>query len=287
MDKIDRKVWSFLPGTAQPQRCTVPDVMASRGYDIESFPALVEAVASVGYANRRHNLFFRGQDSDYTIYSQGKHRRISSVLPSIYRPPRGNKTVPAALLAERFIELDALANEVAASYRDSGHFGSWKRIGRYPELRWALLQHYQVCPTPLIDLTQSLRVAASFATAGGRGKTAMLQVFGLPHVNGSISYHVDESLVIVKLQSICPPAAKRAHYQEGFLAAHFPPTGERTLAVNLGYRMLAKFRLRKEGFWDDKFLRIPWPALMPDDDAVKGYFDGVLERYLARIRGEA
>ncbi len=287
MDKIDRKVWSFLPGTVPLQRCAVPDVMASRGYEIESFPALVEAVASVGYANRRHNLFFRGQGADYTIPSQGRHSRIASVLPSIYRPPRGNKTIPGALLTERFDELDALADEVAASYRGSGHFGSWKRIGRYPELRWALLQHYQVCPTPLIDLTQSLRVAASFATGSGRGKYAILQAFGLPHVNGSISYHVDESLVIVKLQSICPPAAKRAHYQEGFLAAHFPATRERTPAVNLGYRMLAKFRLRKEGFWDDEFSRIPWPALMPEDDAIKGYFDGVLGRYLARVRGEA
>ena len=130
-------------------------------------------------------------------------------------------------------------------------------------------------------------MAASFAAGGGRGKHAQLHVFGLPHVNGSISYHVDESLVIVKLQSICPPAAKRAHYQEGFLAGHFPLTRERTPAINLGYRMLAKFRLRKEGFWDDDFRAIPWPALMPTEDPVKGYFEGVLERYLDRIRSGA
>ena len=30
-------------------------------------------------------------------------------------------------------------------------------------VRWALLQHYNICDTPLVDITQSLHVASSFA----------------------------------------------------------------------------------------------------------------------------
>ena len=280
MDKIDRHVWSYLPGKDSMRRCSVRAVSASRGFDVATFPQLVETVAAIGYANRRYNLFFRGQDADYSIPSQGKYPKISSALPSIFRPPRGKKTLSADRLEDRFVELDGLSDQVAATYGRSGLFGRWKRIGRYEELRWALLQHYQVCDTPLIDVTQSLRVAASFATASDRGKYAYLHLYGLPHVNGSISYHVDDSLVEVKLQSICPPAAKRAHYQEGFLVGHFPETRERSTAVNLAYRMLAKLRLRKDGFWDETaFPAIPWASLMPQDDALKGYFADVKKRY--------
>ena len=284
MDEIVRHVWSPQPGERLLRRCRVRDVMASRGVELGTFRELVEAVAAVGYANRRHNLFFRGQDADYKIAAGRRHKQISAILPSIYRPARGDASLPADLLGGRFEELDALAGLVADTYRASELFGSWKRIGRYEELRWALLQHYQVCPTPLTDVTQSLRVAASFATAGTKGHSGVLYVFGLPHVNGSISYHVDESLLVVKLQSICPPAAKRAHYQEGFLVGNFPHGRERTTAVNLGYRMLAKFRLRREGFWDEEFHRVPGRALMPEDDDLVPYFGGLVDRYTTNVR---
>ena len=36
------------------------------------------------------------------------------------------------------------------------------QMKRFPELSWAVLQHYEICPTPVLDVTQSLRVAASF-----------------------------------------------------------------------------------------------------------------------------
>lgn len=280
MDEIERQVWSYLPGKDVMQRCSVREVSASRGFDVATFPDLVETVAAIGYANRRHNLFFRGQDADYTLPSRGKYSRIASALPSIFRPAKGKKILSSDLLEDRFVALDGLSDQVAATYSRSELFGGWKRIGRYEELRWALLQHYQVCDTPLIDVTQSLRVAASFATASNRGKYAYLHVYGLPHINGSISYHVDDSLVVIKLQSICPPAAKRAHYQEGFLVGHFPETRERTKDVNLAYRMVAKLRLRKDGFWNETaFPAIPWSSLMPEVDALKGYFADVKERY--------
>ena len=38
------------------------------------------------------------------------------------------------------------------------------RLRRQRILRWSILQHYEICDTPLLDVTQSIRIAASFAS---------------------------------------------------------------------------------------------------------------------------
>jgi len=63
---------------------------------------------------------------------------------------------------------------------------------------WAILQHYGVCDTPLVDLTHSLRVAASFAhleflkakSKNKRRKYGYVMALAMPYPVGSISYSV-------------------------------------------------------------------------------------------------
>ena len=80
-------------------------------------------------------------------------------------------------------------------------YGSTEKLEKFDELKWALIQHYQQTFTPFLDLTQSTRVAASFALLDNREEYGYVYVFGLPNVNGSISYYVEEEIVLVKLQS--------------------------------------------------------------------------------------
>jgi hypothetical protein len=80
---------------------------------------------------------------------------------------------------------------------------------------WAILQHYEVCDTPLLDVTNSLRVAASFATNNPAAEGPVLYVLGVPSLSGSITASSEQGLQIIRLSSICPPEARRPYFQEG------------------------------------------------------------------------
>jgi hypothetical protein len=271
MEKIGRRIWTYMPANpGKAVMANVDEVGASPGVEVKDFPELVERVATVGYLNSRFNLFFRGQGRDHRIQKRGGTAGVSSIYPSLYR--NKGRSLPKAERHERLEKLRWYTDALTRSYpgpspRDRS------RLERFAEASWALLQHYQVCPTPLIDVTQSLRVASSFATMDRTDGLAYLYVFGMPNVNGSISFSADEAIVLVRLQSVCPPAAKRAHFQEGYLVGQFPWVRRKYAHLNLARRMLAKFALRANTFWNDDFPPIAKRALMPDKDRLLDYFD--------------
>ena len=128
--------------------------------------------------------------------------------------------------------------------------------------------------TPLFDLTQSVRVAAAFALRNNSDTYGYVYVFGFPNVNGSISFYVEDELVLVKLQSAAPPKALRTHFQEGYMVGHFPYDQERHVNKDVARRMIAKFRVQNSRrFWSDDFPAIPENALFQVDDDVKAFLD--------------
>ena len=145
-----------------------------------------------------------------------------------------------------------------------------QRLSREPLLRWSILQHYEVCPTPLLDVTHSLRIAASFASLA-EGSEAFLYVLGVPNLSGAITANTESGLQIVRLASVCPTAAIRPHIQEGYLLGEYPDMASaeqsalyRPHELDLGRRVIGKFRFDPKGFWDDQiFPRVSDAALYP------------------------
>lgn len=271
MEKIGRRIWTYLPDEGdEPVLAGVDDVASSGGFEVRDYPDLVHRVATIGYHNARYSLYFRGQGNDHRLRKRDGRPGRSSVYASIYRT--GKRSLPKKQRERRLARLEHYTGELAITY--PGHSSRDKaRLRRFRECGWALLQHYQVCPTPLIDVTQSLRVASSFATEGREDGLAYVYVFGLPDANGSISFFADQAMVLVRLQSVCPPEAKRAHFQEGYLVGQFPWVRKKYAHLNLANRMLAKFAIRIDGFWSEYFPPIRHEALMPEDDELLGYFD--------------
>ncbi|HEV2695536.1 MAG TPA: FRG domain-containing protein, partial [Verrucomicrobiae bacterium] len=144
------------------------------------------------------------------------------------------------------------------------------RIERHQSLRWAILQHYQVCSTPLLDVTHSLRVAASFAADNNNSHEAILYVIAVPQISGAITASAEAGLQILRLSSICPPSALRPHFQEGYLLGHYPDLQSveekenyKLYEVDFAKRLLCKFRLNLEHFWRPHFQIVPHAALYP------------------------
>ena len=111
-------------------------------------------------------------------------------------------------------------------------------------------------------------MAASFALNDAKN-AGYLYIFGFPHPNGSITYCVEHELINIRLLSICPPEAQRPYFQEGFLVGTFPSKRLRKHpSLDLGVRLIAKFKLVAQNFWDGNFHAIPSAALCPSDDRI-------------------
>ena len=238
-------------------------VRSAESLPVQSFGQLVREVAALSYLNKDHLLFFRGQSRDH------KNKAGASTLyPGIYRGER----VPKSQLELNFDLLTSasarLCDELAARHIE-GH----RDVKRRRYIQWSILQHYEVCATPLLDITQSLLVACSFAFLEAGDDDPYVFVLGLPYVTNRVSINSEQDIVNVRLLSICPPEALRPYYQEGFVAGTDEVMTEFDSKAELDFnqRLVAKFRLsRKSAFWRSGFKALPRESLYPNHDVVEG-----------------
>jgi hypothetical protein len=186
------------------------------------------------------------------------------------RATDSTRTATESTIERRFRKLVAAEHALVAEYRRQALLGR-ERLERQRILRWAILQHYEICKTPLLDVTQSLRIAASFASHNA-GQQAYLLVLGIPHVSGAVTASAEAGLQVVCLASACPPTAVRPHIQEAYLLGEYPDfsSAEQKLfyshaEMDFGRRLIAKFCFEPDRFWDKggNFPRIGENALYP------------------------
>lgn len=255
-----KKEWNRFGGT-------VNKVRASEGYKITNFRQLIDEVAVVTLNNKSFEMFYRGQRKDYLnnqaiIYSDRKKK--STIMPAICRPDKKTDgtlkySIRQKQVSDRYDYLYDLIDFINAQNRN-----------RLPyEYYMSLFQHYEIAPTPFIDITQSLRVAATFALHNS--DVGFLFVFGLPFPNQSISYFTDLGIILLKLQNVVSVNAVRPRYQEGYLVGKFPFSNKKTISDDLSNRMVAKFKLDNSNndFWDLYFQPMPNEVLFPKNDIVE------------------
>lgn len=228
---------------------------------------LAEKIAELQFRNRELVLIFRGQAVD-RLNSKGN----SSLKPSMFRSARDSNANPSPMvLTNRFVQLDRAEREFTESFVRARNLLGVQGMQRHRILRWSILQHYEVCRTPLLDVTHSLRIAASFASQGS-GADGYLFVLGVPNISGAVTASAEAGLQVIRLSSVCPPSALRPHLQEGYLLGEYPEIGAidqkqqyAHYEVDFGRRLVAKFVFRKAKFWSDRdFPLISRTALYPD-----------------------
>ena len=241
--------------------CAGAPIWRAPAFHVNTFRALVEHVARLAYANPDALLFFRGQDKDYQSRAGG-----TTLYPSIYR----GDPLASRELHHRFSLLDQAARLLVDKFKTAKIDGH-KELRQKRFIQWSILQHYGVVSTPLIDLTQSLRVACSFAQMEGTDSLCYVYVFGLPYLTNRISINSEHDVVNVRLLSICPPSALRPYFQEGCLAGTADITTDFDSKTELDFRnrLIAKFAIaRAKSFWESGFDQIPKNALYPHGDSV-------------------
>lgn len=260
---------------------TVNRVRSSEGFPVKSFRDLIDQVALVTINNRNYEMFYRGQSNDY-LNNQGvfyqDRKKKSTIFPSICRPEMKVDGIPKYSVRKKTIEdrydklysfIDFINKIEKKKYRD--------------EYLMSLFQHYEILPTPLIDITQSLRVAATFALM--KKQEGYVYVFGLPFPNQSISYFTDYEIILLKLQNIVNINALRPRYQEGYLVGKFPFSNTKSVGDDLSNRMIAKFYVNNKDnqFWDDYFLPMPKEVLFPPADNIETLYKEYLKKFEKKI----
>jgi hypothetical protein len=240
-------------------------------WKVSSFTELLECAAFLGTMNKRLVLFYRGQTRDWallpTLFRDSWKPFDSKKTATITPENRENYWIKLGDIGERVYQIFAHTSSLGLPRR--GEFHNTR------EIQWAVIQHYGLWPTPLLDITSSLRVAATFAMDFQRGskenpKSGFLYVVAMPYSTGSITFDHDQQITLARLQSACPPIARRPHYQDGFLVGHFPiykMIGALERRSNLKRRLVAKFKLQDNGdFWDQNFPIFRKTALVPERD---------------------
>ena len=254
--------------------------------EVSSYTDLLRRVATIAYYNRQFSLLFRGQSRDHALDAQGRAGVHSHLYPSIFRtvPAVSGAAAPMRQVYERRFAILLEAERLLKATASSG------AISRDQVLRWALLQHYDVCPTPLLDVTSSLQVAVSFALEKS-ASDGVLYVLGVPHLASAVSVSLESGTVVVRLDQVCPPEVLRPHFQEGSLIGTYPaletedflqrPTGK--LNLNMAGRLIEKFRLVGSDWGQGEFRPTAADILRPDD--IDPYFR-VMSQVRSRIRPE-
>lgn len=260
-----QKIWTFSASSSNIRAITSGNVRKEPAFFVRTYMELATRVAELQFRNRDFVLMFRGQGGDHKNRSG-----YTSIKPSLLRGTAPNKPPKDAAIVKRFERLVEAEKALVSEY-EAQRFMGRDRLKRQRILRWAILQHYEICQTPLLDVTQSLRIASSFATHHASGE-AFLFVLGIPQISGAITASAEAGIQVVRLASVCPPAAVRPHIQEGYLLGEYPEffNAEQKLLyshaeMDFGRKLIAKFSFNPEEFWDKKgaFPPISKHALYP------------------------
>lgn len=268
MERIGRKqLWGFV-GDNDIDVVEQEDVAAGEGKVVHDYNDLIRTLAKIQYHNPNFVLMLRGQTRDY------KARRKTILKPSILREI--DRRYPGREeLSTRFDMLREAERLLVHGFEQHDIPDPNARIVKHRIVRWAILQHYKIVDTPLLDVTLSPRVAASFASTGGEQRDwGYIYVLAVPNVSAAITTSAEEGLQIIRLSSVCPYVAMRPGVQEGYLIGEYPEldTMESKRVVpyeetDFSLRLISKIKLRPQEFW--ALSGIPRPAeehLYPDED---------------------
>ncbi len=240
-------------------------IAAKNGHVVSSYRELLKKVAALHFHNPRFKLLFRGQVKDHKLNIRGEQGVHSCLYPTIFRPHASKPR--KELLDTRFqilLEAESLLRQKVFD----------RAVRDHQLVRWAILQHYGVCETPLLDVTQSLQIALSFACGNGEDE-GFLYILAFPQLTGPVSVALESLTQVIDLSPVCPPQALRPHFQTGALVGDYPAVtgrevshdGKGMIGNSFACRLLTKFRLTNCQAWaPEGFSATPHDILFPDQD---------------------
>jgi hypothetical protein len=251
-------------------------IAARKPKHVDSYNELLRYVTVLSHKNSDIFLLFRGQSKAYQTHGE---RQRPCLLPSFFRPETEGGYLGPKLKREREALLEKATAELLKEKFDDLFYNA-ENLKHYEELAWALLQHYQVCPTPLLDLTSSLHVACSIASYRWNkhkkqrgGEEAVVYLLGFSEMTPNISFSYSSGLQLIRLAGVLPENSFRPLYQEGYLVCEYPRSEIFKGDNDFAKRLIASFSFKPDAsFWARDFAPLPEHLLFPapkDDEMAR------------------
>jgi hypothetical protein len=243
----------------------ITGIIVAKPMIVPNYYEMVDMVAKLAYFNKRYVLFFRGQTKEY---------RTGNCFPTIY-PTYIRKYVQGTEIQGLIDILETKQQELRdRNHNRSPRFHGAASIWESLHVRWALLQHYNICDTPMIDITQSLHVAASFALQGMHEREefrrGIVYVFALPWPSKNYHINKEEDLYLVRLAGITPPQAKRPYRQEAYAVmsrdVDYKEINNNLERYDLANRLVCKFEINNSREFWGRINPLPLSFLSPPND---------------------
>ncbi|RSJ08125.1 FRG domain-containing protein [Streptococcus mitis] len=259
----------------------VTSFVRSHTINIETFHDLIMEIAELSYKNPDVMLFYRGQNNNYV---KSEKTQNATLYPTIYRS-NSEKDINFD-----FDILEKTSTMLMTELEKDNNVDKEeiKELKKIKLLQYSILQHYEVCKTPLLDLTQSIKVACSFAILDNKDKTGYIYVLGMPYVNGRISVDSEDYITNVRLLSISSSSSKRPFFQEGYLVqTEFASNADIEKGeLDFNRRIVAIYKFKNtKTFWGSE-RPIERENLYPEEDTMKDICDRLKERKYDYIGNE-
>lgn len=259
----------------------IRNFIRSNTIKIDNFHNLVMEIGELAYKNPNVMLFYRGQSKNYT-----KNKNpLYTVCPTIYRSGDTKEVKVNFKILET--ASNKLLKELEKNEKELDK-NEWKEIKFIKLLQYSILQHYEVCSTPLLDVTQSIKVACSFAVLNKDQKESekgYIYIFGLPYINGRISIDSEEYITNIRLLNISCSISKRPFFQEGYLVQSEFITDEELNFKELDFcnRLIAVYEFENnKNFWGNE-ISIDKENLYPETDLMKDICNNIKEERYSPI----
>jgi FRG domain len=284
---------SEAPSDMRKARRSVDEVADTDACDVRSFRALIKLVAFLNVMNKSDILLFRGQGCDLPLLPSLMREKWTVPGTSISVPLDGERVLYFEELSQVCRRVAPLLVGLLPRHKPFETFVS------HPERRmapWSVIQHYELWPTPVLDFTGSLRIAASFALGAAKPRSSgyvYISAFRRVHSDPMVLHTAGSGPVAVRLSAVCPPLAERPHLQDGFLVGN-PRFSKADLETpQAPGTLLAKVHLvdesatahSGESFWDDRdFPRHSEESLLPTGDLFLKMFNRAFEHQVVGDR---
>jgi hypothetical protein len=215
VERVGHKpLWGFANEGVDIREVDQIEVACGDGKRVRNYNDLIRTLAKIQYHNPDFVLMLRGQTQDY------KSGEATTLKPSILRS-RDGRYPGRSILDSRFQTLKAAERALVEGFGLHGISDPRQRVLKHRIVRWAILQHYEVVGTPLLDVTLSPRIAASFASASNQ-EWGFIYVLAVPNISAAVTSSAETGLQIIRLSSVCPYVAMRPGVQEGYLLGEYP-----------------------------------------------------------------
>gem|GEM_PF-4811625 len=207
----------------------VEDVAKKEAYEVNDIFELQEYINVILHYSSAFDIFFRGQTGDYMVDNDVDNR--STILPSIFRNIYFDKKPVEKFKGKVEKLIKAEERLIQVCYELNIHGESKIKSNQYA--RWAVIQHYGIADTPVLDITKSLRIASKFSVLNHDSASkplddldfGYLYIFGLPQTKKSgkgskAKYEGADDILNIDLKSLCPPTAHRPFFQDGYISYH-------------------------------------------------------------------